>query len=170
MIIGVDPGQTGALVALRQDGSIIETLLMPTIKIGTKTGINGAAIAAWLKDVREGSTAQWHAYLELVNAMPSGPPGKKRAMGVGSAFSFGKAAGLVEGVIMGAGIPLSHVTPPAWKKHAGLIGSDKDAARSRAILLYPTCRILDLKGKGQAIADALLIARFGISRDHSGSV
>lgn len=170
MIIAIDPGTTGALVALRQDGSIIETLIMPTIKIGTKTRINGAAIAAWLDGVREGSATQWHAYLEQVNAMPSGPPGKKRAMGVGSAFTFGHAAGLVEGVITGAGIPLTLVAPQAWKKHAGLIGSDKDAARSRAILLYPSCRILDLKGKGQAIADALLIARFGISRDHSGSV
>jgi crossover junction endodeoxyribonuclease RuvC len=170
MIIGVDPGQSGALVALRQDGSIIETLLMPTIKIGTKTRINGAAIAGWLAKLMWDHTANWHAYLEQVNAMPSGPPGSKRAMGVGSAFSFGHSAGLVEGVLTGAGIPLTLVTPQAWKKTAGLIGSDKDAARSRAILLYPSCRILDLKGKGQAIADALLIARHGLSRDYSGSI
>lgn len=169
MIIGVDPGGTGALVALRHDGSIIETLMMPTIKIGTKTRINGAAIAGWLDDLRKDSKAMCHAYLEQVNAMPSGPPGKRRAMGVGSAFTFGHAAGLVEGVLMGAGIPITLVTPQAWKKSAGLIGSDKDAARSRAIQLYPTCRILDLKGKGQAVADALLIARFGISRDFGGS-
>lgn len=38
----------------------------------------------------------------------------------------------------------------------------KDAARSRAIQLYPELRALDAKAKGQAIADALLIARFGI--------
>lgn len=169
MIIGVDPGGTGALVALQNDGSIIETLPMPTIKIGTKTRINGAAIAAWLADVIQESKSLCHAYLEQVNAMPSGPPGRKRAMGVGSAFTFGHAAGLVEGVLTGAGIPITLVTPQAWKKSAGLIGSDKDAARSRAIQLYPTCRILDLKGKGQAVADALLIARFGISRDFGGS-
>lgn len=170
MIIGVDPGGTGALVALRHDGSIIETLMMPTIKIGTKTRINGAAIAGWLKDVyRHSGEVPVHAYLEQVNAMPSGPPGKRRAMGVGSAFTFGHAAGLVEGVLMGAGIPITLVTPQAWKKSAGLIGSDKDAARSRAIQLYPTCRILDLKGKGQAVADALLIARHGLSRDYGGS-
>lgn len=48
------------------------------------------------------------------------------------------------------------------KKSAGLIGSDKDAARSRAIQLYPELRALDAKAKGRAIADALLIARFGI--------
>ena len=38
---------------------------------------------------------------------------------------------------------------------------DKDAARTRAIQLWPAWRDLDLKGKGQALADAALIARFG---------
>lgn len=168
MIIGIDPGGTGALVALDAHGYIIDTLLMPTIKVGTKTGINAAAIAAWLKTLTEDSQVKWRAFIELVNAMPSGPPGAKRAMGVGSAFSFGKAAGLVEGVIIGAMIPVTYATPQAWKKHAGLIGTEKDAARSRAIQLYPSCRILDLKGKGQAVADAILIARYGLSRDLNG--
>lgn len=170
MIIGIDPGQTGSLVAMKRDGTILDTLLMPTIKIGTKTRVNGAAVAAWLKDVRDGWNVNWRAYLENVNAMPSGPPGAKRTMGTASAFNFGHAAGLIEGVITGAGIPLTLVTPQAWKKQAGLIGSDKDAARSRAIQLYPSCRILDLKGKGQAIADALLIARYGLSHEPDGSI
>jgi crossover junction endodeoxyribonuclease RuvC len=176
MIIGVDPGGTGALVALDANGELIDTLLMPTLKVGTKTGINGAAIQAWLVKLKALAACapfndvKCHAFIELVNAMPSGPPGAKRAMGVGSAFSFGKAAGLVEGVIQGACIPHTLVTPQAWKKHAGLIGSDKDAARSRAIQLYPSCRILDLKGKGQAVADAILIARYGLFRESPGSI
>jgi crossover junction endodeoxyribonuclease RuvC len=168
MIIGIDPGGSGALVALDADGYIIDTLLMPTIKVGTKTGINAAAVAAWVKGLTENSSIKWRAVIELVNAMPSGPPGAKRAMGTGSAFSFGKAAGMVEGVIVGAMIPLTYATPQAWKKHAGLIGSDKDAARSRAIQLYPSCRILDQKGKGQAVADAILIARYGLFRESGG--
>lgn len=165
MIIGIDPGGSGALVALDADGYIIDTLLMPTLKVGTKTGINGAAIAAWLETLTDNSGVKWHAFIELVNAMPSGPPGKKRAMGVGSAFSFGKAAGIVEGIIQGARIPLTLVTPQAWKKHAGLSGTDKDAARSRAIQLYPGLRVLDLKGKGQAVADSILIARYGLHKE-----
>lgn len=172
MIIGVDPGIGGALVLLFDDGEIADTLLMPTIKVGTKSRVNGAAIAAWLQSHRiDHALEQWHAYLEQVNAMPSGGAGsKKRTMGTASAFTFGHAAGLVEGVVTGAGIPLTLVTPQAWKKKAGLIGQDKDAARSRAIQLYPGCRLLDLKGKGQAIADAILIARHGIGLASSGSV
>lgn len=167
MIIGIDPGCSGALVILREDGEIIDTLLMPTVKVGTKSRVNGAAVAAWIKQLHDRfendyTARPFHAYLEQVGAMPG--------QGVSSMFTFGHAAGLVEGVVTGAGIPLTLVTPQAWKKKAGLIGQDKDAARSRAIQLYPGCRLLDLKGKGQALADAILIARHGISLAGSGSV
>lgn len=173
MIIGIDPGCSGALALLFPDGELLDVLLMPTIKVGTKTRVNGAAISAWIADIKDRldrgcGPDKIHAYLEQVNAMPSGPPGGKRNMGTASAFTFGHAAGLVEGVVTGAGIPLTLITPQAWKKSAGLIGQDKDAARSRAVQLYPSCRLLDLKGKGQAIADAILIARHGAGL--SGSI
>lgn len=163
MIIGIDPGCTGALAILNDDGELVDTLLMPTIKVGTKNRVNGAAVAAWLQGHRiDHALEPWNAFLEQVGAMPG--------QGVSSMFTFGHAAGLVEGVVTGAGIPLTLVTPQAWKKKAGLIGQDKDAARSRAIQLYPGCRLLDLKGKGQALADAILIARHGIWLAGSGSV
>lgn len=157
IVIGCDPGCSGALVAIRDDGGYITHLDMPTIKVGTKSRVNGAAVAAFVRGIMETNpTSPLHCYLESVGAMPG--------QGVSSMFTFGHAAGLVEGVITGAGVPLTLVTPQAWKKDAGLIGSDKDAARSRAVQLYPGLRILDQKAKGQAVADALLIARYGLAR------
>lgn len=161
IVIGIDPGCSGALVALHSDGSYLAHLDMPTIKVGTKSRVNGAAVSAFLHGLlAEHALDGLHCYLEQVGAMPG--------QGVSSMFTFGHAAGLVEGVVTGAGIPLDLVTPQAWKKSAGLIGKDKDAARSRAVQLYPGLRVLDLKGKGQAVADALLIARYGAGL--SGSV
>ncbi|HBA3815036.1 TPA: hypothetical protein J5U00_000185 [Escherichia coli] len=147
--LGIDPGCSGALVLVTEHGGYIDHLAMPTIKVGTKSRVNGAAVAAWVRQY--GIT---HAYLEQVGAMPG--------QGTASMFTFGHAAGVAEGILQGLNIPYTLVTPQAWKKSAGLIGSDKDAARSRAIQLYPELRALDAKAKGQAIADALLIARFGI--------
>lgn len=149
MIIGIDPGCSGALVAIDAAGKIVDHICMPTVKVGTKSRVNGAHVASFLRHYAEGA----HAYLEQVGAMPG--------QGVSSMFTFGHAAGVVEGLLQGIGIPYTLVTPQAWKKRAGLIGQDKDAARSRAIQLYPGLRVLDLKGKGQAVADAILIARFG---------
>lgn len=147
-VLGIDPGCSGALVIVTEQGGYIDHLAMPTIKVGTKSRVNGAAVAAWVR--KYGIT---HAYLEQVGAMPG--------QGTASMFTFGHAAGVAEDP-PGLNIPYTLVTPQAWKKSAGLIGSDKDAARSRAIQLYPELRALDAKAKGQAIADALLIARFGI--------
>ena len=157
LILGIDPGITGSLTLLRaSDLSYVDHLLTPTIKVGSKNRLNGAAINAWFQQ-HQGIT---HAFLEQVNAMPgSGGTGPK--MGAASAFTFGHAAGYVEGVVTGGGLPLTLISPTKWKKHAGLIGTDKDAARSRAIQLYPDVRVLDLKGKGQAVADSMLIARCG---------
>lgn len=148
-VLGIDPGCSGALVLITEQGGYIDHLEMPTIKVGTKSRVNGAAVAAWVRQYRI-----THAYLEQVGAMPG--------QGTASMFTFGHAAGVAEGIIQGLNIPYTLVTPQAWKKSAGLIGSDKDAARSRAIQLYPGLRALDAKAKGQAIADALLIARHGI--------
>ncbi|WP_159109583.1 crossover junction endodeoxyribonuclease RuvC [Enterobacter asburiae] len=148
-VLGIDPGCSGALVLVTEHGGYIDHMAMPTIKVGTKSRVNGAAVAAWIRQY--GIT---HAYLEQVGAMPG--------QGTASMFTFGHAAGVAEGILQGLNIPYTLVTPQAWKKSAGLIGSDKDAARSRAIQLYPELRALDAKAKGQAIADALLIARFGI--------
>lgn len=152
MIIGIDPGSSGAIVAMDEDcRNVFGYMNMPVVKVGTKSRVNGAAVAAFLRVHMAGRIC--HAYLEQVGAMPG--------QGVSSMFTFGHAAGVVEGILQGLGIPYTLVTPQAWKKRAGLIGQDKDAARSRAIQLYPDLRVLDLKGKGQAVADAILIAKFG---------
>ena len=157
MILAIDPGSTGCLALLSEQGGYLEHLHMPTIKVGSKTRVNGAAIKGWLDDeCRTKERCITHAFIEQVQAMPG--------QGVSSMFTFGHAAGLVEGVITGAGIPLTLVTPQAWKKHAGLIGSDKDAARSRAVQLFPGVRDLDKKAKGQALADAMLIGLYGIAK------
>lgn len=145
--IGIDPGASGAIVIM-ENNLLIEWEAMPTVKVGTQTRVNAAALAAILRDFDAG-----HAYLEQVGAMPG--------QGTASMFSFGHAAGVVAGVLGALAITTTLVTPQAWKKRAGLSGTDKDAARSRAIQLWPSWRALDAKGKGQALADAALIARFG---------
>tara|TARA_R100001143_G_scaffold61969_1_gene64063 strand:- start:27590 stop:28048 length:459 start_codon:yes stop_codon:yes gene_type:complete len=146
-IIGIDPGVSGSLSIITDQGEYVDHLHMPVMKVGKKNRVNAAAVARWLKQYQCAD----HCYIEKVGAMPK--------QGTASMFSFGHAAGIVEGVVVGMGIPMTYVTPQAWEKHTGLIGKDKDAARTRAIQLYPDISDLDLKGKGQALADSILIAR-----------
>lgn len=149
-IIGVDPGITGSVSVLTDTGEYVDHMLMPKMKVGTKNRVNSAALLAWLRQYECAESC----YFEKVHAMPG--------QGVSSMFSFGHSVGIVEGIVVALGIPITLVTPQSWKKKTGLIGKDKDAARTRAIQLYPELRELDLKGKGQALADSILIARANI--------
>ena len=152
-IIGIDPGISGAVAILqsRQQPFVIEWMRMPTIKIGKASRVDSAALREFLANYDVG-----HAYLEHVHSMPGN--------GAAAMFSFGHACGAVEGLLAALHIPYTLVSPQAWKKRAGLIGTDKDAARSRAIQLWPTWRELAKKGEGQAFADAALIARYGVGK------
>ena len=149
-LIGIDPGCSGAICILQSEKCPvpIEWMRMPTVKDGKSTRVDAAALALFLQEYDVG-----HAYIERVGSMPG--------QGVASTFTFGHAAGVVQGVVATLLIPYTLVSPQTWKKRAGLIGTDKDAARSRAIQLWPRWDALGKKGEGQALADAALIARFG---------
>lgn len=145
-VLGIDPGLSGAFVVL--DGKeVIEWGLMPTMVEGSSNRVNGAALASLWRNLSIDI-----AYMEKVGSMPG--------QGVTSMFTFGHAAGTVRGVLGALEIPVRMVTPQAWKKHVGLLNQDKDAARSLAIQLWPQWRELDKKGRGQALADAALIALY----------
>jgi crossover junction endodeoxyribonuclease RuvC len=148
---GIDPGQTGAIAVL-VDGDFedfIDMPLMPRPAGGNQ--INGAALAESIREVRrrhEG--ADFLAVLEQVSAMPG--------QGVSSMFRFGEGFGVVQGVVAALGIPLNMVHPQKWKKTLGLIGKEKDCARTLAIQRFPQAASSLARKKDIGRADALLIA------------
>jgi len=153
-IIGVDVGTSGAVVVLQspQYPFVIDCMRMPTLKAGKATRVDCAALARFLQEFDTGTV-----YIESVHSMPG--------QGVSSSFSFGHACGAVEGVCAALMMPYALVTPQRWKKHAGLIGTDKDASRSAAIQRWPKWEALEKKGAGQAYADAAWIAICGASNN-----
>lgn len=150
MILGIDPGASGALVALDRQGEPIEWMRMPVMKEGSATRVNGLAVAEFIRSLPSDSV---RAYVEAVHSMPK--------QGVASCFNFGHSAGVIAGVLAALEIPTVMVTPQRWKKRANLIGTNKDAARSKAIIRWPKWRDLDKIGAGQAYADAAFIAVYG---------
>lgn len=146
-VVGIDPGVSGALVLL-ENGEPIEWDLMPSYEIGKSSRVNAVLVHDFLA-----SSCCTHIFVEMVGAMPG--------QGVVSMFNFGHAAGTVMGVIGSLGLPYTMVTPQAWKKTAGLIGTEKDAARVRGLQLWPKWTALNKKIQGRALADAALIARHG---------
>ncbi len=149
--IGIDPGLTGA-VAILPDGLLFDTPIAE-VRRGkrTKRVYLETQMAAILRPYAGGQT---YAFLEAVHAMPE--------QGVASMFGFGEGFGSWKGILAALEIPVTMVTPQAWKKALmpGM-GREKDAARVRALQLYPQLAPLLKLKRDIGRADALLIAEYG---------
>lgn len=157
MILGIDPGVSGALALLTDGGNqVVWVQDMPVRDAGKKARkaheIDGAALAHLLRPCLADITM---ACIEEVHAMPG--------QGVSSMMSLGDSRGCIRGVLEALGISVERVEPATWKRAMGLIGSDKDASRAAAIRIYPTCTDLARK-KDHGRAEAILIARYGAQR------
>jgi crossover junction endodeoxyribonuclease RuvC len=146
-VIGVDPGLAGA-VALLRDGEYAEVYDVPTMGRGkgTKLQVNVAELVTIIR-----SCPPCPVYFEQVGAMPK--------QGVSSVFAFGRTVGSIEAAFVALQFSVSYVTPPVWKRHFALIGTDKDMARTRAIQLHPGAPLGRKRDIGRA--DALLLATWG---------
>jgi crossover junction endodeoxyribonuclease RuvC len=155
IIIGIDPGLSGALAVLHQDLSvtIYDT---PTLTVaGAKGSRREYDLAMMSSVVRSlGLVGQTVAYIESVHAMPG--------QGVRSMFTMGDGFGSWKGILAALSIPYTLVTPQRWKKYLmDGMGKDKDASRLRAIQLFPTYADLFSRKKDDGRAEALLIAWYG---------
>jgi hypothetical protein len=86
--------------------------------------------------------------------------------GMASLGSFMKQYGEIIGLLVGLGVPHEVVAPQTWKKDVfrGVGGSDKDAARQKAMQVFPVlAERLKLK-KSHGLAEAVLLAHYGMRR------
>lgn len=141
--IGVDPGKTGAIALVDAGGQLVTVHDMP-LAGGIVSPHLLAQLEGWQDDTTFGT-----AVIEDVHSMPK--------QGVASSFGFGRSKGVAEGVFAGAGRPLVYVAPSVWKKALKLT-ADKDAARRRAIELWPAKASLFARVKDDGRAEAALIA------------
>ena len=176
--IGVDPGLHGAL-ALVDDvsGRLLACVDMPTVVKSSETrtvkGKDGKPdrrvtserlmvsphmlarqIDEWCS-AAEVAGRRIVAVIEEVQSMP-----RDGAVG---AFAFGKSAGLIEGVIAAAWIPIEMIRPSVWKKKAGLT-ADKAVAIRKAQERFPTHVHLFMRKKDDGRAEASILASWAASR------
>ena len=154
LIIGIDPGVSGS-ICFFEDGKILEVIEMPTMTDGKKNKkqVNGAQIYnEVLKRINNNLRQNIRVVIEQVSAMPG--------QGVTSMFNFGQSFGILKGICSAMQLPMFFVRPAKWKKYFGLINSEKDASRTRAIEMFPYFSSNLSKKKDSNKADAILIATF----------
>lgn len=150
MLIGLDPGSvSGSYGVLDDNGAFVCCGNLPTSPLGGagKDQVNPALLANLLREIHPDL-----AVIERVGAMPGN--------GSVAMFRFGTAFGIILGVVAALKIPFLLVSPAAWKKGMGLIGQNKDAARTLALQKWPdAAQYLKLK-KDHGRADSLLMAEW----------
>ena len=118
-----------------------------------KRQVNGSQVFNEIaKRTKEYQKNQVRVVIEQVSAMPG--------QGVTSMFNFGQSFGVLKGVCTAMQLPMYFVRPAKWKKYFGLINSEKDASRTKAIEMFPYFSSQLSKKKDSNKADAILIASF----------
>lgn len=137
--LGVDPGKSGAIVALLEGGTIDFV----------RNDATERDVSEWLGDVAGCDIRSGHfAILEQVSAMPK--------QGVSSTFKFGQSYGFLRGLLIAHRIPFETVTPAKWQQVMRCRSKgDKNVTKARAQELAPHFKFT------HRTADAFLLAEYG---------
>lgn len=139
--IGIDPGKSGALAIIRDDGDVQLVAFDETAYIDALRHTQG------VDGVRG-------CVVERVAAMPK--------QGVASMFSFGENYGYIRGVLATLSIPYEVVTPVKWKRAFG-VTADKNTSVAVAQRLFPSVSLLrtdKCRKPHDGFAEALLMAEY----------
>jgi crossover junction endodeoxyribonuclease RuvC len=137
LYIGIDPGASGGISAIRWDGAVHLAIKMP------ETDLDLLEVFEMLRSQYD----EAFALIERVHSMPG--------QGVASSFSFGEGYGKLQMALCAAKIPYERIQPAKWQKALGcLTKGDKNVSKRKAQELFPNTKMT------HAIADAILIAEY----------
>lgn len=160
--MGIDPGAFGAVAILDKDSRELVIIDMPTLKVKRGPRVVNQVDAHMLANaLRPHVTGNEKALLEKTWAMPG--------QGVSSTYAFGRAGGIVEGVLAGLSVPFELIPPATWTKSMRTFGG-KDGSRQRAQELFPDYAHLFARKKDDGRAEAALLACYAAERENEPSI
>ena len=164
MIIGIDPGKSGALCALKPLGAEVQVVKMPVLEKGIDAQAVRKILVGWGDGVEYNGGIDYDIDLVVIEKVHSMPK-----QGVASSFKFGMTYGQLQGICVGLGLPFILVTPQQWKKTI-LTGYDWKGHKEVAIQ-YVKQRFPDINLKPTErsrkdsidMAEAVCIALYGLT-------
>jgi len=158
IILGIDPGLTGAIAALDHNGQFLGVADIPTCMID---GADNATIKREV-DVR----ALWALMRKMIPGGESVICAMEHISSLGSAVkgdqakaSLAATKASIAAVLTLQRLPIHRVTPQKWKRFYGL-DSDKDRCLEVARQLYPFPAFARKKDHNRA--ESVLIARWAL--------
>jgi hypothetical protein len=160
IILGIDPGQSGGIAKLKQDGA----RWLPSARPMPATEPEIADYLWTMQEEAQQEKVEIICFLEHIQPMPiirrsKGPKGETREEvnpGLNQIGNFMKHYGFLRGCLITIGMPVEDIRPQAWQKLLGcMTRGNKNVSKGKAQQLFPTLQIT------HKIADALLIAEAG---------
>ncbi len=140
LVIGIDPGKTGAYAALTPTRAFVYDLNLDTLLWHLRS---------WQQQLKV------RVFIEKQQSYPNDKRGSI------AAFTLGRNYGQLLGICQTLDLDVTEVRSQVWKKELELIKKDKDASRAKATALFPVCAEQLVREKDHGRAEALLIAHFG---------
>lgn len=169
IVLGVDPGLTGAISAICSKRGMLECADLPVVRNGQATGsmqnwLSARDLSGMVKD-----WARWHKFAEDdVHAAIERPIAMPRlpSQTIASQFDTFGVVRAVLTLLVGAQ-RVSFINPAEWKRRFGL-ATDKADSRACALRIFPTAPLARVKDHNRA--ESLLIARFHLLNVNGPSV
>jgi crossover junction endodeoxyribonuclease RuvC len=130
---------------------LVGCIHIPVVGSGAQERVDVAAIRNFVEEHKPTL-----AVIERAGAMPG--------QGVASTFKYGRAAGAIEATIALCAIPFEIVEASAWKRFWHLPGKDKEAARQKALQLFPAAHAALVRKRDHGRGEAALVALYYIQR------
>ncbi len=157
IVAGVDPGATGAIFVLDTETRAMWCYDMPTVTYVDSKRRKLQRVDPMLVERIMVQHELVHGRIDVSCVEKVGAMAKQ---GLSSTFAFGRAAGIVEGVMAAHSADLIVMRPQEWQPLARVKGGEhiKDNARERAQQLFPERAEWFKLKKHSGRADAALIA------------
>lgn len=150
--IGIDIGVTGAVAAVdsRKTCTVVD---LPTVAIEGKRLVKRKVCVVGLRDILRTLVPAGEACMAVIEDVHMG-------IGKGGAArsSLDLNRGRIEAVLEILRIPVTVVQPAVWKRHHGLLKTEKAQSLEAARKLFPTASHMLQRQKDHNRAESLLIA------------
>jgi crossover junction endodeoxyribonuclease RuvC len=175
--IGIDPGLSGAVAAVWENGARYEVWDMPVVKAGSKKEYDIGKLVEILRKCGYmgvggnggvegfgGGQVSLPCYVEKVGAMPK--------QGLSSTFKFGMGYGIAQACAISAGHRMTLIRPQSWKKiMLRDMKKDKGASCARAVQLFPSAELTGPRGGAKdGRCEALLLAELARLENFGGGM
>ncbi len=156
IVIGIDPGLTGAVAVINERGGFIAVSDTPTMKVAKSNGgKRNTYLAADMYRLLTGITSVYDVACAAIEYQASRP-----GQGAPATFSQGYGYGLWTMALAAAGVPYEIVQPRKWKADMRIpTGADKSASVLMATQLFPHAPLRTERGRElDGRSEALLLA------------